>query len=228
MGLPFLTGFYSKDLIIELIYGSHNLRFALWLGIISASITAFYSFRLSNFTFFNYVQSNISNFKKSHEGNTALRVPLILLLLFSIIIGFSLQFLILKDDFPIVINNISKFSPLIVSLFGSLLAIITGFLILSWWKLWMNQLNIKIYSFTNNAWYFDNIFHNYISKPIFNWGLVISYKLIDNQLLEFLGPTNVHNKITSYSSNLSYFHMGKLSSYLLLFIIFIFFSLCKF
>ena len=69
MGLPFLTGFYSKDLIIELIYGEHYLRFALWLGIISASLTAFYSFRLSNFTFFNNPQSNIKDFKNSHEGN---------------------------------------------------------------------------------------------------------------------------------------------------------------
>jgi len=68
MGLPFLTGFYSKDLIIELIYGEHFLIFALWLGIISAFITAFYSFRLANFTFFNSPQSNISSFSKSHEG----------------------------------------------------------------------------------------------------------------------------------------------------------------
>ena len=69
MGLPFLTGFYSKDLIIELIYGEHYLRFALWLGVLSAFLTAFYSFRLANFTFFNGIQSNINRFVKSHEGN---------------------------------------------------------------------------------------------------------------------------------------------------------------
>jgi len=69
MGLPFLTGFYSKDLIIELIYGSFFLRFALWLGVLSAFITAFYSFRLIHLTFFNSPQSSLKYFSKSHEGN---------------------------------------------------------------------------------------------------------------------------------------------------------------
>ena len=228
MGLPFLTGFYSKDLIIELIYGEHYLRFALWLGVLSAFLTAFYSFRLANFTFFNNIQSNINNFKKSHEGPLNLRFPLMVLLVFSILIGFLLQFCILKDELPIIITNISKFSALIVSLLGSSLAILLGFLIIKWWKSWMNQLTIKIYSFTNNAWYFDNVFHNYISRPLFNLGLFISYKLIDNQLLEFLGPTKTHSNFSSYSSSLSNFHIGKLSSYILIFIIFIYFSLSKF
>jgi len=130
MGLPFLTGFYSKDLIIELIYGEHYLRFALWLGVLSASLTAFYSFRLANFAFFNNIQSNISDFKKSHEGNLKLRLPLITLLIFSILIGFLLQFSVLKDELPIIITNISKFSALIVSLIGSSVAIISGFFVM--------------------------------------------------------------------------------------------------
>jgi len=130
MGLPFLTGFYSKDLIIELVYGEHYLRFALWLGVLSASLTAFYSFRLANFAFFNNIQSNISDFKKSHEGNLKLRLPLTTLLIFSILIGFLLQFSILKDELPIVITNISKFSALIVSLIGSSVAIISGFFVM--------------------------------------------------------------------------------------------------
>ena len=228
MGLPFLTGFYSKDLIIELIYGEHYLRFALWLGVLSAFLTAFYSFRLANFTFFNGIQGNINDFKKSHEGSLNLRTPLIVLLIFSVLIGFTLQFCILKDELPIIITNISKFSPLIVSLSGSSLSILFGFLIIRWWKIWMSQINIKIYSFTNNAWYFDSVFHNYISKPIFNLGLFISYKLIDNQLLEFLGPTNVYNKFSVSSNSVSYYHIGKLSSYLLVFIVFVFFSISKF
>ena len=228
MGLPFLTGFYSKDLIIELVYGEHYLRFALWLGVLSAFLTAFYSFRLANFTFFNNPQSNISSFNKSHEGDWNLRWPLILLLFFSIIIGFVLQSTILKDELPIVITNLSKFSPLIVSLLGALLAIILGLLIKKWWKIWMRDLNIKFYSFTNNAWYFDNVFHYYISKPIFNFGFFTTYKLIDNQLLEYLGPSNSYNKITVMSNNISKYHIGKLSTYLLVFIIFMFFSIMKF
>ena len=56
-------------------------------------------------------------------------------MIFSIIVGFILQFTILKDEFPIVITNLSKFSPLIVSLIGSFLAITLGFFILKWWKL---------------------------------------------------------------------------------------------
>ena len=228
MGLPFLTGFYSKDLIIELVYGEHYLRFALWLGVLSAFLTAFYSFRLTNFTFFNNPQSNITNFNKSHEGDWNLRWPLILLLFFSVIIGFVLQNTILKDELPIVITNLSKFSPLIVSLLGASLAIILGSIIKNWWKIWMKDLNIKFYSFTNNAWYFDNIFHHYISKPIFNFGFFTTYKLIDNQLLEYLGPSNSYKKMTSISNNISKYHIGRLSTYLLVFIIFMFFSVIKF
>ena len=228
MGLPFLTGFYSKDLIIELVYGEHYLRFALWLGVLSAFLTAFYSFRLANFTFFNNPQSNITSFNNSHEGDWNLRWPLILLLIFSVIIGFILQSTILKDELPIIITNLSKFSPLIVSLLGALLAISLGLLINKWWKIWMKDLNIKFYSFTNNAWYFDNIFHYYISKPIFNFGFFTTYKLIDNQLLEYLGPSNSYNKMTSISNSISKYHIGKLSTYLLVFIIFMLFSIVKF
>lgn len=228
MGLPFLTGFYSKDLIIELIYGEHYLRFALWLGVLSASLTAFYSFRLANFTFFNNPQSSTSVFNKSHEGNLNLRWPLMLLLFFSIIIGFILQNVLLKDEVPIIVTNISKFSPLIVSLTGAALAIVLGVLVKIWWKTWMNQLNIKLYSFTNSAWYFDNIFHHYVSGPIFSFGFFVTYKLIDNQLLEYLGPSNSYYKVTSLSNNISKYHLGKLSTYLLIFIIFVFFSIVKF
>ena len=228
MGLPFLTGFYSKDLIIELVYGKHYLRFALWLGILSAFFTAFYSFRLANFTFFNRPQSNIKDFKKSHEGDLNLRLPLIILLLGSVIVGFTLQNFILKDEIPIVITNISKFSPLIVSLAGAILAIILSLLLVKWWKIWMTKNIIKIYSFTNGAWYFDNIVHYYVTKPLFNFGLFISYKLIDNQLLEYLGPYNTYSKVSNLSNYISKFHIGKLSVYVLGFIVFMFFLLIKF
>src|SRR5436190_14328643 len=48
LATPFLTGFYSKDLILELSYGKYNFSgiYAFILGSITAGVTAFYSFRL--------------------------------------------------------------------------------------------------------------------------------------------------------------------------------------
>jgi NADH-ubiquinone oxidoreductase chain 5 len=62
MGFPFLTGFYSKDVILEVAYSNYNLHgtFAHLLGVFSAGITAFYSFRLIYLTFV----SNPNGFKK--------------------------------------------------------------------------------------------------------------------------------------------------------------------
>ena len=56
LAIPFLTGFYSKDLILELAYGSYNYigLYAYILGTITAGITAFYSFRLISLVFFTY------------------------------------------------------------------------------------------------------------------------------------------------------------------------------
>lgn len=67
-----------------------------------------------------------------------------------------------------------------------------------------------------------------MSKPLFNFGFFTTYKLIDNQLLEYFGPYNTHNKITTLSNKTSKLHMGKLSVYLLAFLVFIFFLLVKF
>ena len=54
MGFPFLTGFYSKDIILELSFATYTFKgfFAYYLGLISACFTSFYSFRLLYLTFF--------------------------------------------------------------------------------------------------------------------------------------------------------------------------------
>jgi NADH-ubiquinone oxidoreductase chain 5 len=53
MGFPFLTGYYSKDLILEFAFASYSLPgvFAYWLGTITAFLTAFYSLRIIYLTF---------------------------------------------------------------------------------------------------------------------------------------------------------------------------------
>jgi len=69
-----LTGFYSKDTIIELAYGQYNFSgtYAYVLGTITAGITAFYSFRLLSLVFLTVPNGNKKAYINSHEANLSL------------------------------------------------------------------------------------------------------------------------------------------------------------
>jgi NADH-ubiquinone oxidoreductase chain 5 len=90
MALPWLTGFYSKDLIIELAYAQYTFsgQAAYWLGTLTAILTAFYSFRLISLVFLTYPNAPKSDYLHSHEAGVAILIPLTVLSLFSIFFGF--------------------------------------------------------------------------------------------------------------------------------------------
>lgn len=90
MGFPFLTGYYSKDAILELSYANFTLHglFAFWLGTIAALFTAFYSFRLIYLTFLSNTNASQLVFRSSHESPFNMSFPLFLLAFASIFIGF--------------------------------------------------------------------------------------------------------------------------------------------
>nr|YP_009905965.1 NADH dehydrogenase subunit 5 [Spirocodon saltatrix]QLH56858.1 NADH dehydrogenase subunit 5 [Spirocodon saltatrix] len=227
MGLPFLTGFYSKDLIIEMIYGNHIYSFSLWLGILAASLTAFYSFRLVYSTFFSSFKGSRNTISKSHEGSWNLLLPLIILLFSSLVVGYNLQNFILFDQNPIIIPNFIKFLPLIVSIIGSLIALYLGYYFIIRWGFLKLKFIQKLYAFTNSAWYFDKIISHYFIIPCLKFGLNISYKLIDNQHLEKIGPYGLYNQTSKFSNYSSYVHNGKISFFISLLIFFIMFMFLK-
>jgi proton-translocating NADH-quinone oxidoreductase chain L len=70
MGIPFLSGFYSKDVILELSYASFSLfgHFSFFLGVLAASATAFYSIRSLTRTFLQKPLGFKNYFEKSHES----------------------------------------------------------------------------------------------------------------------------------------------------------------
>src|SRR5215475_10516014 len=90
LATPFLTGFYSKDLILELAYGQYSFSgmYAYTLGTITAGITAFYSFRLISLVFLGTANGPKHSYLNSHESNLAVIIPLLMLALFSIFFGY--------------------------------------------------------------------------------------------------------------------------------------------
>jgi NADH-ubiquinone oxidoreductase chain 5 len=135
LATPWLTGFYSKDLIIELAYGQYSFSgtYAFILGSITAGLTAFYSFRLICLVFLTVPNGPKQFYLNTHEANNKVIIPLFLLALFSIFFGFIFSdlFVGMASDFfsnAIFIkpNNISlieaEFSlPLIIKLLPALL-----------------------------------------------------------------------------------------------------------
>ena len=221
-GIPFLTGFYSKDLLIELVYTNHYLYFALWLGIITAFLTSFYSFRLIYFSFLMNPSLPKKNYKSVHEGKWNLFSPLLILFIFSICVGyFSLNYVLITFN-PPILNTLPKSYPLIVTLLGISLSIILYYFLINFWGLFFSRLLFKVYNFVVKVWYWDPIKGNYLALNLLNVGFLYTYKLIDNQFIEKLGPSGGLKIVSGNSSRFSMYYSGKISSYILALIFFIY------
>jgi NADH-ubiquinone oxidoreductase chain 5 len=92
-GFPFLAGFYSKDIILELAVSTYKIEglFAYWLGSISALFTAFYSTRLIYFVFISKTNNSKIIMSQVHDAPFAMALPLIVLGFGSIFSGYLLK-----------------------------------------------------------------------------------------------------------------------------------------
>ena len=238
LGLPWLSGFYSKDLIIELAYSTYSFSgmYAYVLGSITAGITAFYSFRLISLVFLTYPNASQNTYKHIHEANTAVIIPLFVLSIFSIFFGylFSDLFVGVGSSFfnqsifihPQHINIIeAEFSlPLILKLLPSLLSILgilfsiviyhnnplilTGFTYNSLLAQWI----IKIYTFLNGKYFFDIIYNHFIINQGFNQSYIIS-KVLDRGVLEFIGPYGISSLFKDTGYTISKLDTGIVTTY---------------
>lgn len=89
MGVPFLSGFYSKDLILEAAGGSAGTvsSFAYALGLVSAFFTSFYSFRLLFLAFYGRSRTARLPLEHTHELSRRMAIALFVLALGSVFLG---------------------------------------------------------------------------------------------------------------------------------------------
>lgn len=95
-GFPFLTGYYSKDFILLSTFLQYTFvgRIAFLLGIITAFLTAFYSFRLLYNVFYSIPRFKATTQERIHESSVFISLPLFVLSICSIFFGF-----LFKDSF---------------------------------------------------------------------------------------------------------------------------------
>ena len=86
-GVPFLSGFFSKDAILSSAFaGGHYVLYGL--GLAGAIMTAFYMFRLIYMTFYGEERRPAAASRRVHESPWPMTVPLVILAVFSALAGF--------------------------------------------------------------------------------------------------------------------------------------------
>jgi NADH-ubiquinone oxidoreductase chain 5 len=90
VAFPFMTGFYSKDFILESAYGQFYFSSTVvyFIATIAAMFTTLYSVKVLYLTFLTNPNGPLINYKQAHEGDIFMSLPLIILAIFSIFFGY--------------------------------------------------------------------------------------------------------------------------------------------
>nr|YP_010508049.1 NADH dehydrogenase subunit 5 [Phytophthora gonapodyides]UXG56390.1 NADH dehydrogenase subunit 5 [Phytophthora gonapodyides] len=244
MGFPFLTGFYSKDLILEVAFASFSEtgHFAYWLGTVGAFFTAFYSTRLLFFAFLSETNAYKNIIKNAHDVPLEMGIPLGLLAFGSIFIGYISKdmFVGLGSDFwnnSIYINPLNnqmldaeflptffKLLPVILSFGGLFSAFYLYFFKFKFlYNLKISEYGLYFYNFLNRKWYFDKIYYEFINQYILKVGYNVTYKMIDKGLIEMCGPYGLTTIFAFLSQKIILLQTGYIYHYSLLMLISIIF-----
>tara|TARA_B100001123_G_scaffold441454_1_gene582659 strand:+ start:179 stop:2092 length:1914 start_codon:yes stop_codon:yes gene_type:complete len=228
-GFPFLSGYYSKDAIIEFAYlkGSTIGYFAVFVGIFTAFLTAIYSWRLIFKTFHgNYENKNLKK-EEMHESSYLMLVPLIFLAIGSICAGFFFKELFIGqyNESNFWINSIKFLSPLSgehppywVIYITPLIVVLSIpisyylFVINKNIVIWLANENRPLYSFLLNKWYFDELYNYLFVKPSKKIGTFF-WKNIDVKTIDRFGPDGISNIIKNLSNKAVKFQSGHIYQY---------------
>lgn len=234
MGFPFLTGFYSKDFILESAFAKYTNagHFAYWLGTSAAFLTAFYSMRLSFLTFLSEPNGFRPIILGAHDSPLNMSLPLFLLVFPSIFIGYLSRdlFIGLGTGFwgsalfnsPTNLTFIdAEFAPLFfkllpvgLSILGALLALFSyAFFSGDLYHLKTSLAGKKIYNFLNRKWLFDKFYNEFINQPVVNFSYHASYKAIDRGFIEMIGPYGLSKTVLLNSRILSTLQTGSIYDY---------------
>lgn len=239
MALPWMSGFYSKDLILELAYGTYSISglTAYTLGTITAALTAFYSFRLISLVFLSYPNANKKAYLNVHESNIKVIIPLFTLSLFSIFFGYvsSDLFIGMGTDFfsssvfthPDHVTLIEaefalplfyKLLPTTLSILGALLAYylynVSTNTVIDLTSTTGSKWGIKFYTFFNGKYLLDVILNQLIIAKSLKLGYTVT-KVLDKGVIEMIGPFGLSKGLGSTGFNISRLDTGVITSYAL-------------
>jgi NADH-quinone oxidoreductase subunit L len=230
-GVPFLfAGFFSKDEILWQVYQSGGNGKILWfIGVVTAAMTAFYSFRLVFLTFHGTFRGTEEQKHHLHESPSVMTKPLMILAFGAIVAGWvGIPPFLWEEGNKIgaflapVLGHPESHESHSEELFAMTVAIIASFTgILLAYLMYIRSQTLpqtlatkfkRFYQMLLNKYWVDEIYHATIVKPAFWLANAIIYKLYDKTLIE--GVVNgLPALIVQSGRNLRLFQTGVTSFY---------------
>jgi NADH-ubiquinone oxidoreductase chain 5 len=236
MGFPFLTGFYSKDVILEIAYGSYTLpgHRAHWLGTRAAFCTAFYSMRLLYLTFLAEPAGHKSVREGAHDAPRRMALPLLILSVGSIFVGwltkdrriglgtsfwgsalFTHPDHLVQMEAEFIPHSIKRV-PVIFSIVGGRRARrIYSRYAHALYDLKISAWGRPLYVFRNRKWFFDKVYNEFINQAVRHHAYHTTYKRVDRGIIERLGPEGLSRSLGLRATVVQDFHNGVVSRYLM-------------
>nr|AML26326.1 NADH dehydrogenase subunit 5 [Hydrophilidae sp. BMNH 1274336] len=217
-GLPFLSGFYSKDLILELVSMNYLNMYIYVIYFLSTGLTVCYTFRLIYYVIlgdFNFFSFNMIN----DEGLIMLK-GMSGLIMFVILGGSMLMWIMFPKPYFICLPLLMKFMTLIVVMMGAVL----GYE-MSKFKLFYLSKSLKWF---NSTFFFGSMWNmpflstlgiNYY--PLF-FGSQI-YNKLDQGWSEFYGSQNIYMKLQQSSLFMEFLYKNNFKLYIMMFVFLIIF-----
>lgn len=185
-GIPFLTGFYSKDLIIETANTSNTNAWALLITLVATSITAAYSTRILFFALLG--QPRFTPIISINENNPYLINSIKRLLLGSVFAGYVISHSITPTTIPqMTMPHHLKIAALTVTILGFILALELN---LTMQGLKFNHSS-HYFKFSNLLGYYPTIIHRLAPKTSLSISQKSASILLDHIWLESVLPKSI-------------------------------------
>nr|QJW33801.1 NADH dehydrogenase subunit 5 [Lymantria sugii] len=212
-GIPFMAGFYSSDLILELVSFSNLNMMIFFLYYISTGLTMFYTIRLIMYLMLN--DFNLMSIYNLYEEDYNMLKSMFILLGMSVISGSFLSWLIFSYPYMIYLPYNLKMMVIYLSVMGGLL----GYLIskMSFYSLNKFLLIYNLSSFFCLMWFMPNLSTYGISYFFLNYGYKLM-KSIDMGWNEVYMGYGMMEIVKKYSNFYNFFQMNNLKIYLFSFI----------
>ena len=228
-GFPFLSGFYSKDAIIEYAYLRGNTAgyYAVVVGIFTALLTSIYSWRLIFKTFHGTYNNKKLKINTMHESPFVMLTPLIILAIGAIFAGYFFKELFIghsssnyfwTDSIKFLLPLSLDHPPLWIIYITPIIVILS--IPLSYYLFvknknitnWLANENQPLYNFLLNKWYFDELYDFLFVKPFKRIG-VFFWKNVDIKIIDKFGPDGISNLIKIFSNKAVKFQSGYIYQY---------------